>query len=67
MRLGLVDLAYIAANHEGRLAALERDMARAKYWAGRAGILAALWLIAVLANLNVDSAAALFVAVLKKL
>lgn len=67
MRLGEVDLAYIAANHEGRLVALERWVTRANYWAGRVAIVAALWLIAVVANLNVDAAAALLVAVLKKL
>lgn len=67
MRLGTVDLAYIAADHEGRLKSLEKDRARVKYWAGRVGILAGLWTIGIVANLKVETVAELVVAVLKRL
>lgn len=67
MRLGAVDLAYIAADHEGRLASLEKDRARVKYWAGRVLILAGLWTLGIVANLKVELVAELVVAVLKRL
>jgi hypothetical protein len=50
---------------EERVSSLEREMSTIKHWAMRFCILLALWLTAVLGNLNAEQIAQIIVAVVK--
>lgn len=48
-----------------RVSALERDMATIKNWAMRFALMVALWVIAILGNMNVEQLGQLLVSALR--
>jgi len=58
-------LAITVGELRARIEAIERELSMIRHWAMRCAILLALWLTAVVANLNAEQAAKLLVGVLK--
>jgi hypothetical protein len=61
------ELAVALGSLQERVAALERDMATIRHWAMRFAIIVALWLTAVVMNLNAEQFAQLLIGLLKAL
>lgn len=63
--MSISGLAITVGELRARVDALERDMAMIKHWAMRFAILVALWVIAILGNLNAEQLAQLLAAAVK--
>ena len=63
----LTGLAITVGELRARVEALERDMATIRHWAMRFAIIVALWLTAVITNLNAEQFAQLLIGLLKAL
>ncbi len=61
------ELALALGELKSRVAAIERELSTIKHWALRFAILLALWVTALVANLNAETMAQLLVGVLKAL